>query len=63
MKNTRICVRPSIHDALKHFTETMTPRTFSDIILSHSFLSYSSFCVNIFSKNFLLFVLRLATPQ
>ena len=63
MKNTRICVRPFVHDELKHFTETVTPRTFSEIILSHSFLSYSSFCVNIFSKNFLLFVLRLAMLQ
>ena len=55
-KNTRVCVPRSVYDALKYFTETLTPRTFSKIILSHSFLSHSSFCVNIFSKNFLLFV-------
>ena len=41
---------------LKHFTKTVTPRTFSKSNLSHSFLSYSGFCVNIFSKSFLLFV-------
>ena len=46
----------SVYDELKYFTETMIPRAFLKIILSHSFLSYSSFCVNIFSKNFLLFV-------
>ena len=56
MKNTRVFVPPSVFDALKYFTETITPKTFSKIIFSRSFLSYSSFCVNIFSKNFLLFV-------
>ena len=50
------CVPPSIYDTLKNFIETVTPRTFSKIILSHSILSNSSFCSNIFSKNFLLFV-------
>ena len=55
-KNTRVCVHPSVYDALKYFTETVTPRAFFKIILSHSVLSYSSFCVNIFSKIFLLFV-------
>ena len=50
------CVLPSVYDTLKYFTETVTPRTFSKVILSHSFLSYSSFCGNILSKNFLLFV-------
>ena len=59
-KNMRVCVHPSVYDALKYSTETVTPRTFSKIILYHSFLSYCSFCVNIFSKNFLLFVPRLA---
>ena len=54
MKNKRVCVHPSVYDALKYFTETVTPIIFSKIILSDSFLSYSSFCVNIFSKNFLL---------
>ena len=33
----------SVYDALKYFTETATPRTFSKTILSRSFLSYSSF--------------------
>ena len=55
-KNTRVCVHPSVYDALKYFTETVTPRTFSKIVLPHNFLSCSSFCVNIFSKSFLLFV-------
>ena len=57
-KNTRVCVPPSVYDydALKHFTETVTSRGFSKIILSHSILSYSNSCVNVFSKNFLLFV-------
>ena len=50
------CVLPPVYDTLKYFTETVTPRTFSKVILSHSFLSYSSFCGNILSKNFLLFV-------
>ena len=54
---------PSVYDALKYFTETVTPRTFSKIILSHSFLFYSSFCVNIFFENFLLFASRLAMSQ
>ena len=56
MKNTRVSVHPSVNDTLKYFTETLTHITFSKIILSHSFLSHSSFCVNIFSKIFLLFV-------
>ena len=51
-KNARACV----YDELKNFTEAVTPRTFSKVILSHSILSYSSFCVNMFSKNILLFV-------
>ena len=55
MKNTRVCVPPCIHDIFEHFHETVTHRTFSKIILSYNFLSYSSFCVNILSKNFLLF--------
>ena len=54
------CVLPSVYDTLKYFTETVTPRTFSKVILSHSFIlshsSHSSFCGNILSKNFLLFV-------
>ena len=54
MKNTRVCAPLSVYDALKYFTGTVTPRTFSKLIFSHSFLSYSSFCVNTFSKNFLL---------
>ena len=45
-KNTRVCVPPSHYDALKY----------SKIVLCHSLLSYSSSSVNIFSKNFLLFV-------
>ena len=53
----RVCVPPSVYDALKYFIETVASRTFSKIILSHSILSYSSFCGNIFFKNFLLFVL------
>ena len=53
MKNS---VPPSVYDALKCFTETVTPRTFSKFILSYSFLPYSSFCINLFSKNFVLFV-------
>ena len=40
------CVSPSVYDALKYLTETVTPRTFSKISLSHSFISNSSFCVN-----------------
>ena len=56
MKYTRVCVPPSVYDPLKYFTETVTPRTFSKIFLSHSFLSCGSFCVNVFSQNFLLFV-------
>ena len=56
MKNSRVCVHPSVYDASEYFIETVTPRTFSKIICSDSFLSYSSFCVNIFSKSFLLFV-------
>ena len=56
-KYTRVCAHPSVYNALKYSTETVTPRTFSKIVMSHSFLSYSSFCVNIFSKNFLLFML------
>ena len=55
-KKYGVCVHPSVYDALKYFTETVTPGTFSKIILSPSLLSYSSFCVNIFSKTFLLFV-------
>ena len=48
---------------LKYFTEMMTGRTFSRIILSHSVLSYSSFCVNMFSENILLLVPCLAKSQ
>ena len=50
------CVPPSAFDALKYFTDTVIPITFSKLILSRSFLSYNSFCVDIFPKNFLLFV-------
>ena len=53
-KNTSVFVPPSVYDTLKYFTETVTPSTLSQIILSHSFPSYSSFCVSIFSKNLLL---------
>ena len=52
----RVCVPPSVYHKLKYFTETVTPRTFPKIFFCPSFLSYSSFCVNKFSKNFLLFV-------
>ena len=55
-ENTSVCVTLSFYDALKYFTEMVTPRTFSKIILSKSILSCNSFCVNIFCKNFLLFV-------
>ena len=27
-KNMRVCVYPSVYDALKYFTETVTPRIF-----------------------------------
>ena len=47
---------PPVYDALKNFTEMVTRRTFSKNILSYSFLYYGSFCLNIFSKNSLLFV-------
>ena len=63
MKNTRVCICPSVYDALKYFIETVTPSAFSKIILSHSSLSYNSFCVNIFSKNFLLFLPHLTISQ
>ena len=57
MKITRVCVLPSdVYDVLKYFTETVTPRIFSKIILSYSIFSYSSFYVNIFTKHFLLLV-------
>ena len=56
MKNRRVYVPPPVYDTLKYFTETAILRTCSKIILSHSFHSYSSFCVNILSQNFLLFV-------
>ena len=62
-EKNKILFLPSVYDALKYFTETVTPTTFSKIILFHSFLSYSSFCVNIFSKNYLLFVPRVAMSQ
>ena len=55
-ENTRVCIPPSVYDALKYFSETVTPRIFSKFILSHSILSYNNFYVNIFSRNFLLFV-------
>ena len=55
-KNTRVCIPPSVYDALKYFTETVTPRTFSKFILPHCILSYNSFYVNMFSRNFLLCV-------
>ena len=51
-----VCVPPSVYDALKYFTETVTPRTFSKINFSHNIFSHRNFCVNIFSKSFLLFV-------
>ena len=47
-KNTRVYIRPSFYDALKYSNATVTPRTFPKIILSHSFVSCSSFCVNIY---------------
>ena len=47
-KNTRVYVRPSVYDASKYSNATVTPRTFLKIILSHSFVSCSSFCVNIY---------------
>ena len=56
MNNTRVCVPTSVYDTLKYFTERVTPKSFSEVFLSHSFLSYSSYCVNIFSKIFLLLV-------
>ena len=43
LKNTRVCLHLYVYDALKYFTETVTPRTFSKLILSHSFLSNSRF--------------------
>ena len=46
----------SVYGALKYSPETVTLRICSKITLSHSILSYSSFCVNIFPKFFLLFV-------
>ena len=46
----------SVDDALKYFTETVTPREFSKIILADSIVFYSNFCVDMFSKMFLLFV-------
>ena len=55
-ENTRIGVIPSVYDTLKYLTELVTRRRFSEIILSHGILSYSSFCANIYSKNFLLSV-------
>ena len=54
--NTRVGVPPSVYDASKYFTESLTRRTFSKIIFPHYFRPYSIFCVNLFSKNFLLFV-------
>ena len=39
MKNTRFCVPPSVYEVLKYFIETLTPRAFSKIILSHSIFS------------------------
>ena len=63
MKNMRVFVHLSVYDALKYFTETVTPRTLFKIILSRSFLSYSSICVNIFSKNILLVAPHLAMSQ
>ena len=47
-ENTIVCVPLSVYDTLKYFTETVTPGTFSTIILSHSILSYSSFCEKIY---------------
>ena len=47
----RACVPLSVYDTVKYFTETVTPRLFSKIILSRSIIPYSSF-----SKHFLLFV-------
>ena len=35
----RVCVLPSVYEALKYLTETVTAITFFKIILSHSFLS------------------------
>ena len=44
------------HDLPNDLRFSKICQTFSKIIFSRSFLSYSRFCVNIFSKNFPLFV-------
>ena len=36
-KNSRVCVLLSVYNTMKYFTEIVAPRTFSKIILSHSF--------------------------
>ena len=36
-KNSRVCVLLSVYNIMKYFTEIVAPRTFSKIILSHSF--------------------------
>ena len=46
-----VCLSP-----IEIFTDSVTCRTFSKIFLSNNFISYSSFCVNIFFKYLLLFV-------
>ena len=51
-KNTRLYVCPSVYDALKYSNSIVTPRTFPKIILPHSFVSCSSFCVNIYFQKF-----------
>ena len=56
MKNTRVCVPPSVYGTLKYYTGKVKPGTFSKVILPHSILSYSSLSVNIFSESSLLFV-------
>ena len=35
--NSRVCVLLSVYNIMKYFTEIVAPRTFSKIILSHSF--------------------------
>ena len=42
MKNTRVCVPPSVYGTLKYYTEKVKSGTFSKVILPHSILSYSS---------------------
>ena len=43
----RVCDPSSVYDVMKYFAKTITPRTFSKFILSHTIFSYNSFCVNV----------------